>query len=260
MTTYRTPDNKKIYRQADKRWAMLPYPTKNYTFKNNGCGCCAVLHCIIEREKYKNYTPATIQPYMKQYATKGHGTEWRGITAGLKHYGLKDVKALDYMADLWKELKKGNRVGVLLFNNNSAKVSTGRWTSGGHYVAFVGYKESNSKHYLYMKDSGGRKHDGWYCYETNMRGCINKIWVGRLPDEIDLPSKGYWTLGDKSPEVIKIQKFLKKKGFYNGKIGTKSGKIGRKTFEAIRRWQRANGLVDDGKWGAKCNAIYEVQI
>ena len=258
MTVYRTPDNKKIYRQADKRWAMLPYPTKNYTFKNNGCGCCAVLHCIIEREKYKNYTPATIQPYMKQYATKGHGTEWRGITAGLKHYGLKDVKTLDSMTALWKELKKGDRVGVLLFNNNLGPDKT-RFTSGGHYIAFVGFKEANGRHYLWLKDSGGRKHDGFMCYEKSIRGCVNKIWVGTLPNEIDLPPKGFWTLGDKSPEIVKIQTFLKKKGFYKGKVGKKSGKIGNLTFKAIKDWQRANGLVVDGKWGAKCNAVYEEQ-
>lgn len=257
MTVYKTPDNKKIYRQADKRWARLPYPTLNYSFANNGCGCCAATHCIIERDKYKNYTPANVQPYMKQYATKGHGTEWRGITEALKHYGLKNVKSLNYMADLWPELKKGDRVGVLLFNNHKANVKGGCWTMGGHYVAFVGYKVVNNKHYLYMKDSGGRKHDGWYCYETTMRGCINKIWVGQLPDEIELPAKGYWTLGDRSAEIIKIQKFLKKKGYYNGKIGTKTGKIGQKTFKAIQAFQKANGLKADGVWGPKTNAKYE---
>ena len=130
---------------------------------------------------------------------------------------------------------------------------------GGHYVAFVGYKEVNGKHYLYMKDSGGRKHDGWYCYETTMRGCINKIWVGQIPDEIELPAKGFWTLGDKSPQICKIQAFLKKKGFYKGYVAKKSGKISAKTFEAIKKWQKANGLVVDGKWGPKCNAVYEVQ-
>ena len=260
MTVYRTPNNKKIYRQASKEFARLPYPTKNYTFAKNGCGCCAITHCIIERERYRKYTPADVRPYMVQFATKGHGTEWRGITLAMKHYGLKDVKDDLSITEFFKEMAKGNRVAVFLFNNHKAHVSTGCWTMGGHYVAVVGMKVKNGKHYLYMKDSGNRKHDGWYAYETTMKGCINKIWVGRLPDEIDLPDKGYWTLGDKSPEIIKIQKFLKRKGFYNGKIGTKSGRVGKKTYDAIKKWQKANGLVVDGKWGAKCNAVYEVQI
>lgn len=259
MRIYRTPDNKKIYRQADSRWARLPYPTLNYSFAKNGCGCCAVTHVIIERERYKNYTPANVQPYMKQYATKGHGTEWRGITEGLKHYGLKDVKSPATMTTLYEEVRKGDRGGVFLFNNHKANVKGGVWTMGGHYVAFVGYKEVNGKHYFYMKDSGSRKHDGWYCYESTMKGCINKIWVGRYPDEIELPAKGYWTLGDKSPQICKIQKFLKAKGFYKGYVAKKSGKISTKTFEAIKKWQKANGLVVDGKWGPKCNAVYEEQ-
>ena len=90
-----------------------------------------------------------------------------------------------------------------------------------------------------------------------MRGCINKIWVGQLPDEIELPAKGYWTLGDRSPEIIKIQKFLKRKGYYKGKIGKKTGKIGQKTYEAIKAFQKANGLKPDGVWGPKTNAKYE---
>lgn len=259
MTVYRIPDNKKIYRQADKKWAREPYPTSNYTFAKNGCGCCAITHCIIEREKYKNYTPSTVRKYMVQFATKGHGTEWKGIKLAMIHYGLKDVKDDLSMSEFFKEMAKGDRVAVMLFNNHKAKVSTGCWTMGGHYLAALGMKVVNGKHYLWMKDSGSRKHDGWYCYETQMKNCVRKVWVGRLPEEIDLPSKGYWTLGDKSPEVIKIQKFLKSKGYYNGKVGTKSGRIGAKTFAAIKKWQKANGLVVDGRWGAKCNAKCEEQ-
>lgn len=261
---YRKPINKNIYRQYDKRWAMLPYPTANYTFKNNGCGCCAVTHCIIERDKYKNYTPASVQPYMKQFATKGHGTEWEGIRKGLIHYGLKDVKTHYTMSEVYKEMRKGDCVAVFSFNNHKANVSTGYWTSGGHYVAAVGYKEENGLHKFYMKDSGSRKHDGYYSFEKNMKGCVRVVFTGHLPKESDdpkiiLPKKGYFTLGDKSPQICKIQAFLKKKGFYNGTVATKSGRIGPKTYAAIKKWQKASGLVADGKWGPKSNAKYEEQ-
>ena len=70
--------NKNIYRQTDDRWRWLPYPNKGYYLNGSGCGCCAVTHCIIEIEKYKNWTPANVQPYMKQYATYGNGTTWAG--------------------------------------------------------------------------------------------------------------------------------------------------------------------------------------
>ena len=46
--------NPKIYRQADSRWGSLPYPTKAYLFAHNGCGCCAVTHCVIELPQFWN--------------------------------------------------------------------------------------------------------------------------------------------------------------------------------------------------------------
>ena len=79
--------NPKIYRQADSRWGGLPYPTKAYSFAHNGCGCCSVTHCAIELTKYWNFTPADVRKYMVQFATKGHGTLWAGISKGLVHYG-----------------------------------------------------------------------------------------------------------------------------------------------------------------------------
>lgn len=246
---YRTPVNKKIYRQGDERWASLPYPTKNYSFGGSGCGACAVLHCIIERSRYRNYTPINVQPYMKQYAVKGHGTQWVGITEGLKHWGLLNVRTLDSMAPLWAELRKGDRVAVLLMNNNLAPDKT-RYTSGGHYIAVVGYKEANGKHYLYLKDSGGRHNDGYKCYETSVRNCVSKIWVATVPDEITLPSRGYWQRGDKDPEIKKIQKFLKDGKYYNGVIG---GRFGALTEKAVKKWQKAVKITADGKWGAECN-------
>lgn len=257
---YRKPINKNKFMQADKKWAYEPYPSNTYVFKNNGCGCCAVTHCVIERPKYKNYTPSTVRKYMVQFATKGHGTQWIGILEGLKHYGFKNVKSLDSMSPFFAELKKGDAVGVLLMVNKQAPDGT-RWTSGGHYIAVVGYKEANGKHYFYIKDSASNslKRNGWRCYETSLRGCIKKLWVGHMPSEIELPAKGFWTLGDKSPEICKIQAFLKAKGFYKGKVYTKTAKIGNKTFEAIKAWQKASGIKVDGKWGAESNKTYEEQ-
>lgn len=172
--------NNKIYKQYDSRWGSLPYPTKAYSFSGNGCGCCACLHVIIEQEAYKNWTPKELRPYMvnQGFATRGNGTTWSGITKTLQHYGNKVINH-DTMNDIFKTLnarKKNNQpcLGVILFRSGSKGGIT--WTSGGHYVAFVDYKVSGNKHYFYTKDSGGRNHDGWYCYETQMKGLIPQIW------------------------------------------------------------------------------------
>lgn len=172
-----------IFRQYDSRWGHLKYPSGIYTLDRAGCGCCSCAHLLIEMEKYKNYTPKTIRSYMvKQgFATRGNGTTWNGITKTLEHYGYKVVKPniSSSMDAAWKELNKGNRAGILLFGAGSRGGVT--WTSGGHYIAFLAYKVKNGKHYFYTKDSGPRCHDGWYCYETTMRGLLPQMWIVELP-------------------------------------------------------------------------------
>lgn len=165
---------KKVFSQLDTRWCKLPYPSKPYNIGTSGCGCCSVTHVIIETEKYKNYTPKNVQPYMKQYAVPAQGTRWVGITKSLEHYGLKTINH-STMSDLFNTLnKRKKKMGILLFRKGTKGGIT--WTTAGHYIAFTDYKVKNSKHYFYMKDSGGRKHTGWYCYENTMAGLIVQCW------------------------------------------------------------------------------------
>ena len=183
-----------IFRQYDSRWGSLAYPSKPYTMKSSGCGCCACTHLIIEKDEYAHYTPKDVRPYMlKQgFATKGNGTLWSGMTKTLEHYGF-DVKRPNIsvsMSAAWTELNKGNRAGILLLKAGTRGSVT--WTSGGHYVAFLDYKVENGKHYFYIKDSGARKNDGWFCYEDTMRGLLPQIWVVELPEK--KPGK-YYTVG-----------------------------------------------------------------
>lgn len=172
--------NKKVWSQLDSRWAKKPYPTKRSTVGGCGCGLLACTHVAMEQSKYKNITPEYLRPWMiKQgYALAGQGTKWEGITNTLKHIGHKTVVRIyaDPMTEAWKELNKGDRIGVILFNGHTAPNGT-RWTSCGHYVAFTGYRIKDGRHEFYCKDSGGRKHTGWYSYERSMRGCIAKVWI-----------------------------------------------------------------------------------
>lgn len=182
-----------IYRQYDSRWGSLPYPTKSYSFANNGCGCCSVTHLVAETPEHYGCTPKDIRPYMVQFATKGHGTTWDGITKTLQHYGL-DPKMHDGMQSAFnalREMPKDRRAGILLFRAGTRNGKT--WTSGGHYVAFLDYKvDKHGNHWFYTKDSGARKNDGWHCYETQMKGLIKTIWTVELP----APKKGkYYDVG-----------------------------------------------------------------
>lgn len=263
-TRRRTMNNSKIYRQADSRWGGLPYPTKRYTFAHNGCGCCAVTHNAIEVPKYRNYTPADVRKYMVQFATKGHGTTWNGITKGLQHYGYSvSVPTISKsMTSAWSILnKKGApKQGVLLFRKG---VKGGiRWTNGGHYVAFLNYKMENGKHYFYTKDSGGRHHDGWFCYETQMKGLLFKIWiVTKTPfSPVPKPTGKYsgilpkpeLKLGARGNDVMSLQRFLNWYGKYKLLV---DGEFGNKTDTAMRSFQASESLYIDGVFGPKSYAV-----
>lgn len=201
---------------------------------------------------------------MKQhgYAIRNNGTAWSGIPAAMKHFGLKDVKNVSKMSDVWSYLSKGY-CAVFLFRGGSRGGVC--WTTAGHYMAVTGYKVKNGKHYLYMRDSGGRNHTGWYAYETTMKGLIPQIWVGKVPTKATpkapttkytgtlptLPSRGYFKSGDKGDNVKQVQKFL------NYAVSAKlsaDGKYGPKTMDAVDTFERQQGLTEDSHFGKKCLA------
>lgn len=176
--------NKTNYKQYDTRWAKLGYPKAPWYIKDCGCGEVAICNCIIEMDKYKSYTPKTIQPYCKQYAApNGNGTYFSGIPAMMKHYGMTEVKEHQTMASLWKELAKGDRVAIYLMGNRKGGSKGVHWTSSAHFVCSVDYKVKSGKHYVYVKDSNSTSslRNGFIAYEDNMRGDVSRVWSGKLP-------------------------------------------------------------------------------
>ena len=229
--------NPKIYRQADSRWGTLPYPTKNYSFAHNGCGCCSVTHCIIEIDIYSALTPKDVQKFMVQYATQGHGTLWKGITEGLKHETYKSAlekagyivhwNEKDSMTTIFQMLESSLKRGVILFGKTKGPDGT-VWTTGGHYIAFVDYKvDKSGKHWFYLKDSGGRHHDSWWCYEKSMRGDVRNVWICTGLKESAKPK-------DDSPEKPKEETV---KVAYTGEFPTKTIRKGDKGTN-VTRWQK----------------------
>ena len=168
------------YRQYDSRWGK-----KNYNGSSNyataGCGptsCANILYALNPK-----ITPLTTGKFMQShgYAIRNNGTAWNGIPACLKYFGATDVREVVQMADVFELVSKGY-VGVFLFRAGTKGGVT--WTTSGHYVAITGYKHKNGKHYFRTFDSGGRKHDGWYCYETTMKGLIPKIWLCKVTKKV----------------------------------------------------------------------------
>jgi peptidoglycan hydrolase-like protein with peptidoglycan-binding domain len=248
--------NKTIYKQLDSRWASKPYPTYSSSFGGNGCGCCACVHVAIEQDAKKKWTPETLRPWMvsQGFAYVNQGTTWQGITETLKYIGHKNVVCVwnDPMSSAWKELNKGNRIGVLLVDNGRTPDGT-YWTSSGHYVAFTDYKVSGGKHYFYIKDSGFRNHDGWYAYETSIKGALPKMWiVERIGSPANLPkpkkgkytgkypsTKTYFKYGAKGENVKRLQAYLN--WSYGGQKGfdelAVDGDYGNNTLYWTSLWQ-----------------------
>lgn len=271
--------NKTKYMQTDSRWGGLGYPKSPWFIRNCGCGEVSIANIIIEMQKYKNYTPATIQPYCKRYAAaNGDGTYWSGIPAMMKYYGLTEVKEHATMSPLWKELAKGNRVAIYLMGSRKGGSKGVKWTSGGHFVCSTGYKYENGKHYVYVKDSYSNSslRNGWISYEENMKGDVLKVWSGKLngtlygetatPTKTPTPKKGTYTgaypnpksyleKGDRGTEVTKLQKYLN--WSFGGQSGftklAEDGIFGDATNKWVKVFQEATlGKGEgDGKVGSK---------
>lgn len=268
--------NPKVYKQADSRWGSLPYPTKAYKFASNGCGCCSVTHCIIEIPAYANLTPKDVQKYMVQFATKGHGTLWKGITQGLEHETYKSAlekfgynvhwNEKDSMSTIWKVLKTSLKRGVILFGSSKGGTSKITWTTSGHYIAFLDWKYENGDYWFYLKDSGGRNHTGWYSYKKHMAGDVRNVWICTSLKEQPKPTpkptptptpsrKGTYTgvipnptikKGSKGSGVGNLQKFLNWYGNYGLKVDNICGNA---TANAIGKFQAKEGLKADKIYG-----------
>lgn len=259
--------NKTIYKQLDSKWSGLPYPTRNSTFGATGCGCCACTHVAIEQPWKSDWNPNTLRPWMvkKGFAVAGQGTTWSGITETLKYLGHKNVvwiKQSDPMSKAWAELNKGNRIGILLVDNSRTPDGT-YWTSSGHYVMFYKYAYENGKHYFWIKDSGGRNHDGKFCYETSIKGALPQLWiVEKISPKATsyrpsttytaaLPTKAVKKGTKNGGQVKRVQRFLN--WIINAKLDV-DGIAGEQTSKAIynfqKTWKKAYGLSVDGVFGS----------
>lgn len=214
----------------------------------------------MEQPKYAKYTPPSTRKTMLPYATKGNGTKWVGIKKGLEHYGysVKQLSA-NNMAEVWAELDKGNRIGVIrMLKGRRGNVT---WTSSGHYIMFQNYKKVGNKHYFWIKDSGYRQNNskthGWYCYEDTMRGMFGPIWIAKRLDPKIKHTNGYnrelpaeeLKLNSKGNEVKKWQRFIN--WAYGGEVLKVDGVFGLYTDAYSGCFQAQNNLTIDSVVGPK---------
>ena len=245
--------NTTTYKQYDSRWRWWVYPRKGWYLNGCGCGCLSVFHCVLELPKYAGKSVTDIMKmvysFMKQYAVAGDGTKRDGITAGLKHFGFENVFRCGSkpMSDLFAQLSKpGEHVGVLLFNSHTSPNGT-KWTSGGHYVAYNGYRIKNGLHEFHTLDSGSRNHSGWYSYEKSMRGCVTDAWCATIPNSQKKPSEGdSEPYTGALPSVYDGWRLIDTAASQKGKYATRSngGKDGKKYHNKFTLFFKGKGGIN----------------
>ena len=248
------------YKQADSRWGKKNYNGSS-SMATAGCGptACAMIAYGIDGKT----TPLDTMKYMQKhgYAIRNNGTAWNGIPSCLKAFGLQNVQDVPNMTKCWELMSKGY-VGVFLFRGGSRGGIT--WTTSGHYIAVTDYKVQNGKHYIYTRDSGGRNHTGWYCYETQIKGLLPRIWLGSMPKATPAPkptpapapsTSGKIYIGtfptktikkgSKGTQVVRWQNFLKWMG-YDIKADGKFGPITAEKTKAAQKKFGFTGKAIDG--------------
>lgn len=270
--------NKTRYSQTDGRWGGLGYPKKPCYIRDCGCGEVAIANVIIEMERYEKYTPATIQPWCKRYAASNcNGTFFSGIIPMMRHYGLTEVKECQTMAELWKELAKGDRVALYLMGSRPGGSKGVHWTSGGHFVASVDYKYENKKHYVYMKDSysNSKLRNGWISYEENMKNDVVYVYVGKKSGasaesdgKLDVDGiggeetiKATQKLFGVSESGILYGQLKAMEKYYPG-IASTSLRFDRKGSGSlcVKKLQRWLGLTEDGVIGQGTTAAWQKRL
>ena len=86
--------------------------------------------------------------------------------------------------------------------------------------------------------------DWWYGYDPEPVPV--STYKGTLPT---LPKRGWFSSGDKGEQVKRLQKFLNWYGQYGLAV---DGEVGRKTIDAVRRFQGREKLKVDGAFGSQC--------
>lgn len=228
------------FRQYDSRWGSRNYNGSS-TMAQAGCGPTSLADILYNIDT--KITPWTVAKWLKAngYAVYGQGTAWSGIPSAMRHFGMTSVHGLTGMPDIFDAIAKGYKAIFLMRAGTRGGVT---WTTAGHFIAVTAYKHQNGKHYFWTRDPGGRRNDGWHCYEDTMKGLIAQVWVGKVPNMKTTPVKKK-TKADKIVEMAR--KCAWPKGTPKSKYKYPGGKRRKAYKEALKCYNRSS-------WGKQTRA------
>lgn len=228
------------------------------SFASQGCGPTSVADLL-------DISPLTVADWMTRngYATTdGHGTYWGGINAALTAFGAGGrmvASSMDGVRDCaefneWKRTIQSGYMGVLLMHC----VTSSYWTSSGHYIAVVSYNPTTNAYLVY--DPASTTRTGWHTFDDFAGNicCLytsTKKW-GKEPDTSYTFTVKQVQNGDNNRSVALLQRMLKSRGMYKGKIDSN---FGPKTETAVRNYQKwikdhggplkVDGICGPATWG-----------
>lgn len=235
------------FRQYDSRWGSRNYNGSS-TMAQAGCGPTSVADLIYNIDT--KITPWTVAKWLKAngYAIYGNGTAWDGIPNAMRHFGMVSVHGISGMNDIFDAISKGYKAIFLMRSGTRGGVT---WTTAGHFIAVTAYKHQNGKHYFWTRDPGGRRNDGWHCYEDTMRGLIAQVWVGKVQEaKENVVKKKRKKIADMAVSCAWPKGTLKSKYKYPG------GKRRKAYKEALKKaYGERKGWGKQTKAGASCDVF-----
>ncbi len=254
------------YKQTDSRWASYPYAGED--MYHAGCGPTSVADLL-------DKLPTEIADWMSSngesdigtYACSGSGTWSQGIVAGLKAKGYSAEQLTDYsragvisdpVFTAFKNSIKAGNCGVLLMGGLATGCINSYWCNAGHYIAVTGYDSATDQYCVY--DPAYHPRDGWHPW-SDLAGCIKHVITSNVkwkadPQNQKQTQKTVTTykftvkqiqLGSSGKYVLYAQYILAARGLYTGSL---DGDFGTKMQKAVKAYQKARGLKQDGILGA----------
>lgn len=232
-----------------KQYNYPDFPYASETIAIAGCGptACADVLEIDPRE-----TATWLQN--NGWAYPYQGTIYEGIAACLSAYGAEgkmlasglDGQTSNPAITAWEQSIQSGYEGVLLMHN----VVSSYWTSGGHYIAVVGYKDG-----LYLVyDPASDARTGWHPY-SDFAGNIAAVYTSNRRwknGDSYMFEFNQIQRGDNGDDVKTMQALLRGRGFIDRKtrkLPVVDGAFGESTERCLTYFQEKRNLVVDGICG-----------
>lgn len=246
-----------LLRQNDPRWGGYPF-CPGGVLSTHGCGPTSMAMAVGDG------SPVAMADYLTRhgYASSEYGTDHYGIIAGIKSRGyncwysgqsLNGVMRSAYFDTLINHMASGKVAILLMGGRNSAggACRTSYWCNAGHYVTACGFSNNQIK----IQDPAWNVRDGYHSVygssDDALNGNIKYIYLTDIPwksakntdYKFSCPQK---QIGQTGTSVGLLQRLLKSRGLYDGKI---DNSYGEQTRKAVIAFQKAVKITQDGVCG-----------